>query len=160
VVVNKIDHPGARLTGWLIKHSFFKWLGASEEQLDFPVVCCSALAGFAANLAGIEAGKANMKPLFDAILRHVPARANDIDGPLQLQISALDYSSYVARLASEGFNAGIIRTGQLVHVLQGRDESNTSWFYVVFVQLRIAKITDQNRQESVASPTALPEGER
>ncbi len=125
VVVNKIDRPGAR-PDWVVNQTFdlFDRLGASEEQLDFPVVYCSALAGFAAEvLADIEAGKAkDMKPLFDAILRHVPARADDIDGPLQLQISALDYSSYVGKIGVGRIQRGRIRTGQLVHVLQGRDE--------------------------------------
>jgi GTP-binding protein len=125
VVVNKIDRPGAR-PDWVVNQTFdlFDRLGASEEQLDFPVVYCSALAGFAAEvLADIEAGKAkDMKPLFDAILRHVPARADDIDGPLQLQISALDYSSYVGKIGIGRIQRGRIRTGQLVHVLQGRDE--------------------------------------
>ena len=125
VVVNKIDRPGAR-PDWVVNQTFdlFDRLGAREEQLDFPVVYCSALAGFAAEvLADIEAGKAkDMKPLFDAILRHVPARADDIDGPLQLQISALDYSSYVGKIGIGRIQRGRIRTGQLVHVLQGRDE--------------------------------------
>ena len=125
VVVNKIDRPGAR-PDWVVNQTFdlFDRLGASEEQLDFPVVYCSALAGFAAEvLADIEAGKAkDMKPLFDAILRHVPARADDIDGPLQLQISALDYSSYVGKIGIGRIQRGRIRTGQLVHVLQGRDQ--------------------------------------
>jgi len=88
------------------------------------VVYCSALAGYASeDLNVIEAGKADtMKPLFDAILRHVPARAYDIDGPLQLQISALDYSSYVGKIGIGRIQRGRIRTGQQVLVLQGRDE--------------------------------------
>lgn len=125
VVVNKIDRPGAR-PDWVVNQTFdlFDRLGASEEQLDFPVVYCSALAGYAATeLIDIEAGTAkDMKPLFDAILRHVPARADDIDGPLQLQISALDYSNYVGKIGIGRIQRGRIKTGQLVHVLQGRDE--------------------------------------
>ncbi len=125
VVVNKIDRPGAR-PDWVVNQTFdlFDRLGASEEQLDFPVVYCSALAGYAATeLTDIEAGTAkDMKPLFDAILRHVPARADDIDGPLQLQISALDYSNYVGKIGIGRIQRGRIKTGQLVHVLQGRDE--------------------------------------
>ncbi len=125
VVVNKIDRPGAR-PDWVVNQTFdlFDRLGASEEQLDFPVVYCSALAGYAATeFADIEAGTAkDMKPLFDAILHHVPARADDIDGPLQLQISALDYSNYVGKIGIGRIQRGRIKTGQLVHVLQGRDE--------------------------------------
>jgi GTP-binding protein len=102
----------------------FDRLGANEEQLDFPVVYCSALAGFASEaLSDIEAGAAkDMKPLFDAILRHVPARADDIDGALQLQISALDYSNYVGKIGIGRIQRGRVRTGQLVLLLQGRDE--------------------------------------
>ena len=125
VVVNKVDRPGAR-PDWVVNQTFdlFDRLGASEAQLDFAVVYCSALAGYASeDLNGIEAGKADtMKPLFDAILRHVPARADDIDGPLQLQISALDYSSYVGKIGIGRIQRGRIRTGQQVLVLQGRDE--------------------------------------
>lgn len=125
VVVNKIDRPGCR-PDWVVNQTFdlFDRLGASEEQLDFPVVYCSALAGFASeDLAEIGAGKAtDMKPLFDAMLRHVPARADDIDGPLQLQISALDYSNYVGKIGIGRIQRGRIRTAQQVLVLQGRDE--------------------------------------
>ncbi|NCX21872.1 MAG: translational GTPase TypA [Betaproteobacteria bacterium] len=125
VVVNKVDRPGAR-PDWVVNQTFdlFDRLGASEAQLDFAVVYCSALAGYASeDLNVIEAGKADtMKPLFDAILRHVPARADDIDGPLQLQISALDYSSYVGKIGIGRIQRGRIRTGQQVLVLQGRDE--------------------------------------
>jgi len=125
VVVNKIDRPGAR-PDWVVNQTFdlFDRLGANEEQLDFPVVYCSALAGFASeSLSDIEAGAAkDMKPLFDAILRHVPARADDIDGALQLQISALDYSNYVGKIGIGRIQRGRVRTGQLVLLLQGRDE--------------------------------------
>ncbi|MGA1348601.1 MAG: translational GTPase TypA [Burkholderiaceae bacterium] len=125
VVVNKIDRPGAR-PDWVVNQTFdlFDRLGANEEQLDFPVVYCSALAGFASEtLSDIEAGAAkDMKPLFDAILRHVPARADDIDGALQLQISALDYSNYVGKIGIGRIQRGRVRTGQLVLLLQGRDE--------------------------------------
>ena len=125
VVVNKIDRPGAR-PDWVVNQTFdlFDRLGANEEQLDFPVVYCSALAGFASEvLSDIEDGAAkDMKPLFDAILRHVPARADDIDGALQLQISALDYSNYVGKIGIGRIQRGRVRTGQLVLLLQGRDE--------------------------------------
>lgn len=125
VVVNKIDRPGAR-PDWVVNQTFdlFDRLGANEEQLDFPVVYCSALAGFASEvLSDIEAGAAkDMKPLFNAILRHVPARADDIDGALQLQISALDYSNYVGKIGIGRIQRGRVRTGQLVLLLQGRDE--------------------------------------
>src|SRR3712207_4960152 len=94
VVVNKIDRPGAR-PDWVINATFelFDKLGATEEQLDFPVVYASALNGYASLDPNVREG--DMKPLFDAVLEHVPVRDDDPDGPLQLQISSLDYSSYV-----------------------------------------------------------------
>jgi GTP-binding protein len=124
VVVNKIDRPGAR-PDWVVSQTFdlFDRLGASEEQLDFPVVYASAVNGYALDslrdLPAAEAGQANMDPLFRAILKHVPARADDPDGPLQLQISALDYSSYVGRIGIGRINRGRIRTGQAVLILHG-----------------------------------------
>ena len=124
VVVNKIDRPGSR-PDWVVSQTFdlFDRLGASEEQLDFPVVYASAVNGYALDalrdLPQAEAGQANMDPLFRAILGHVPARADDPDGPLQLQISALDYSSYVGRIGIGRINRGRIRTGQQVTILHG-----------------------------------------
>ena len=132
VVVNKIDRPGAR-PDWVVSQTFdlFDKLGASEEQLDFAVVYASAVNGFAVErLADLPAGGVagpgdaaseglSMKPLFEAILKQVPAREDDPDGPLQLQISALDYSSYVGKIGIGRINRGRIRGGQPVTVLYG-----------------------------------------
>ena len=129
VVVNKIDRSGAR-PDWVVSQTFdlFDRLGASEEQLDFPVVYASAVNGYAldslSDLPAAEAGKCDMDPLFRAVLRHVPARADDPDGPLQLQISALDYSSYVGRIGIGRINRGRIRTGQSVLILHGDPASS------------------------------------
>jgi GTP-binding protein len=118
VVVNKVDRPGAR-PDWVVNHTFdlFDKLGATEEQLDFPVVYASALEGWATD----DLAKKNdtLKPLFDAILKHVPVRADDPDAPLQLQICSLDYSSYVGQIGIGRVNRGRIRPGQLVTVLNG-----------------------------------------
>ena len=132
VVINKIDRPGAR-PDWVVSQTFdlFDKLGATEEQLDFPVVYASAVNGFA--LARMEdlpedgvdgPGDAaseglSMAPLFDAILAHVPARADDIEGALQFQISALDYSSYVGKIGIGRVARGRVRTGQTVTVMYG-----------------------------------------
>ncbi len=132
VVVNKIDRPGAR-PDWVVNQTFdlFDKLGATEEQLDFPVVYASAINGFALERltdlpeAGVDGpGVAvslglSMKPLFDAILRQVPARSDDPEGPLQFQISALDYSSYVGKIGIGRIERGRVRTGQQVLVLYG-----------------------------------------
>ena len=120
VVVNKVDRPGAR-PEWVVNHTFdlFDKLGATEEQLDFPVVYASALQGWASNQPG-ETGT-DLKPLFEAILEHVPTRADDPEGPLQLQLCSLDYSSYVGRIGIGRITRGRIRSGQQVAVLHGPD---------------------------------------
>jgi len=94
VVVNKIDRPGAR-PDWVVDQVFdlFDRLGATEEQLDFPVIFTSAIEG----ISGLdhEAMSGDMQPLFETVVEKVPAPRVDGDGPLQMQISALDYSSYI-----------------------------------------------------------------
>ena len=118
VVVNKIDRPGAR-PEWAINATFelFDKLGATEEQLDFPVVFASALNGYSSLDATVREG--DMKPLFDAILRHVPAREDDQDGPLQLQISSLDYSSYVGKIGIGRITRGRVKALQDVIIMDG-----------------------------------------
>ena len=108
VVVNKVDRDGAR-PDWVVNNTFelFDKLGANEQQLDFPVVYASALQGWA-SLDSAQRGQ-DMRPLFETILERVPAPMDvDANGPLQLQISALDYSSYVGRIG-----VGRIRRGRL-----------------------------------------------
>lgn len=125
VVVNKIDRPGAR-PHWVVDQTFdlFDRLGATEEQLDFPVVYASGLAGYAVmDLDDAEAAAAaetpSMAPLFQTILDRVPARADDVDGPLQFQISALDYSSYVGRIGIGRINRGTLKGGEQVLLMHG-----------------------------------------
>jgi GTP-binding protein len=120
VVVNKVDRPGARCDE-VINATFdlFDKLGASEEQLDFPVVYASGLNGWASLKAG-EVGT-DMAPLFEAILQHVPAHAGDENAPLQLQIASLDYSSYVGRIGVGRVNQGTIRPATDVAVCEGVD---------------------------------------
>ena len=118
VVVNKVDRPGAR-SEWVVNQTFelFDRLGASEDQLDFPVVYASALNGYAS--LDPQTTGTDMRPLFETILASVPAPAGDPDGPLQLQISALDYSSYVGRLGIGRIRRGRVVPGQEVIVLSG-----------------------------------------
>ncbi|HEV3239029.1 MAG TPA: translational GTPase TypA [Casimicrobiaceae bacterium] len=121
VVVNKVDRPGARVE-WVVNQTFelFDKLGATEDQLDFPVVYASALHGYASR--DPRTPGTDMRPLFEAILERVPAPVGDVDAPLQLQISALDYSSYVGRLGIGRIRRGRIAPGQEVMVLQGSAE--------------------------------------
>jgi GTP-binding protein len=118
VVVNKVDRPGARAQ-WVVNQTFdlFDKLGATEEQLDFPVVYASALLGWAKN--DLQEKEENLKPLFNAILKHVPMRDENPDEPLQLQICSLDYSSYVGKIGIGRIRRGRIKAGQEVLVLQG-----------------------------------------
>jgi GTP-binding protein len=122
VVVNKVDRPGARAE-WVVNQTFdlFDKLGATEEQLDFPVIFASALQGWA-SVKHDEPGK-DMRPLFDAILENVPVREADPDGPLQLQICSLDYSSFVGRIGVGRVARGRIRSGQQVAVMHGPDST-------------------------------------
>jgi GTP-binding protein len=122
VVVNKVDRPGAR-PDWVVNQTFdlFDKLGATEEQLDFPVVYASALLGFAKK--DLEEQGVDMSPLFEAILEHIPVRDEDPDAPLQLQICSLDYSSYVGKIGIGRIRRGRLRAAQEVLVLNGPDAS-------------------------------------
>ncbi|MEW7850141.1 translational GTPase TypA [Massilia aurea] len=118
VVVNKVDRPGARAE-WAINQTFelFDKLGATDEQLDFPVVYASGLNGYAGLTEDVREG--DMKPLFEAILQHVPVRDDNPDGPLQMQVTSLDYSSYVGKIGIGRISRGRIKAGQDVIVLNG-----------------------------------------
>ena len=118
VVINKIDRPGAR-PDWVIDHTFdlFDKLGASEEQLDFPVVYASGLNGFAVRHEGDE--RTDMRPLFETILQHVPQPEVDEDAPLQMQVTSLDYSTYLGQLGIGRIRRGRVRTNQEVVVMYG-----------------------------------------
>jgi GTP-binding protein len=118
VVVNKIDRPGAR-PDWVMNHTFdlFDKLGATEEQLDFPVVYASALLGFAKNNLTDEA--TDLSALFEAILKYVPVRDENPDEPLQLQICSLDYSSYVGKIGIGRVRRGRVKPAQEVLLLNG-----------------------------------------
>src|SRR6201996_4904423 len=118
VVINKVDRPSARID-WVVNQTFdlFDKLGATEEQLDFPIVYASGLNGYAGLDPSIREG--TMRPLFEAILEHVPVRPADPDGPLQLQITSLDYSTYVGRIGVGRITRGRIKPGQQVVIRFG-----------------------------------------
>jgi GTP-binding protein len=112
VVVNKIDRTGAR-PDWAVDQTFdlFDRLGASDEQMDFPIIYCSAINGFAGLESDVSEG--DMTPLFETIVEHVSPPDVDVDGPFQMQVSALDYNSYT----------GVIGVGR---VTRGKLKSNTA----------------------------------
>jgi GTP-binding protein len=116
VVINKIDRPGAR-PDWVLNQTFdlFDRLGASDEQLDFPVVYASALNGYAGLDPDVREG--NMDPLFGAILRHVAPPAVDMDGPFQMRISQLDYNNYVGVIGIGRIERGTVKTNTAVTVV-------------------------------------------
>jgi GTP-binding protein len=125
VVVNKIDRPGAR-PGWVVDQTFelFDRLGATDEQLDFQVVYASALQGWA-SLQPDQKGE-NMNPLFDTVLKYVPLPPEDDAAPLQLQISTLDYNSYVGRIGIGRVRRGTIRAGRNVALRYGTEDRGTA----------------------------------
>ncbi|MCO6440463.1 MAG: translational GTPase TypA [Nitrococcus mobilis] len=113
VVINKIDRPQAR-PSWVLDQTFdlFAELGASDEQLDFPVVYCSALNGYASLTPAVRTG--DMTALFEIIRDHVPPPAVDPEGPFQMQVSALDYSSYVGLIGIGRIKRGRVWTNRSV----------------------------------------------
>ena len=120
VVINKVDRPGARCD-YVINATFelFDKLGATEEQLDFPVIYASGLNGYAGTDENVRSG--DMRPLFNAVLTHVPIRDDEIDAPLQLQISSIDYSNYVGKIGVGRIRRGKIKPGTDVVCINGPD---------------------------------------
>ncbi|CAG0940887.1 GTP-binding protein TypA/BipA [Gammaproteobacteria bacterium] len=116
VVINKVDRDGAR-PDWVLDQTFdlFDRLGATDQQLDFPVIYASALNGYAGRRADVRTG--DMTALFEAIVEHVPPPAVDVDGPLQLQVSSLGYDSYVGVLGVGRVTRGTITPNTAISVV-------------------------------------------
>ncbi len=116
VVINKIDRDGAR-PDWVVNHTFdlMDKLGATEEQLDFPVVYASALNGWAT--IDLSQKPNDMRALFETVLKHVPEPTGNPEESLQLQISALDYSTYVGRIGVGRVRRGKVKAGQDVMLM-------------------------------------------
>jgi GTP-binding protein len=116
VVINKIDRPGAR-PNWVLDQTFdlFDKLGATEEQLDFPVVYTSALNGYAGLTPDVRAG--DMTPLFETIVKYVVPPKVDPEGPFQMQVSSIAYSSYVGAIAIGRISRGKVKTNQQVVII-------------------------------------------
>jgi GTP-binding protein len=121
VVVNKIDRPGAR-PDWVVDQTFelFDKLGATDRQLDFPVIYCSALEGWAS--MDHTKREPDMRAMYEAILHHVPAPKSEPDAPLQLQISTLDYNSYVGRIGIGRIRRGTVKAGETIQLWNGTED--------------------------------------
>ncbi len=121
VVINKVDRPGAR-PDWVMDQVFelFDRLGATDEQLDFPVIYASALNG----VAGLEHDSLaeDMQPLFEMIVDKVPVPEVDRDGPFQMQVSALDYDSYIGVIGIGRISRGSLRPGQQVTIIDNKGD--------------------------------------
>ena len=131
VVINKIDRPMSR-PDWVIEQIFdlFDKLGASDEQLDFRVVYTSALLGFASLDADVKKG--DMTPLFDTIIKHVPEPAVDKTGAFQMQIMALDYSSFVGAIGIGRIKRGVVKKNMQVIVINA--SGNTRYAKITQLQ--------------------------
>ncbi|MGY6553267.1 MAG: translational GTPase TypA [Wenzhouxiangella sp.] len=116
VVINKVDRPGAR-ADWVLNQTFdlFDKLGATDEQLDFPVVYASGLNGYAGLDESVREG--DLTPLFEALVEHVPAPPVDPDGPFQMQVSTLSFSTYVGLIGIGRIRRGKVKTNQAVAVI-------------------------------------------
>ena len=139
VVINKVDRPGSR-PDWVIDQVFdlFDSLGATEEQLDFPIVYASALNG----IAGLEADELadDMTPLFEMIVDQVPAPDVDLEGPLQMQISALDYSSYLGVIGVGRVTRGTAKAGAQVKVVDSEGNSRNGKILKVMGYLGLERV--------------------
>jgi GTP-binding protein len=125
VVVNKIDRDGAR-PGWVVDQVFdlFDRLGASDAQLDFPIIYASALNGYAGLTEQVRSG--DMTPLFETIVAHCPPPPVDRSGPFQMQVSTLDYSSYVGAIAVGRIARGSVRRNQVVTLIKRDGDGHRS----------------------------------
>jgi len=130
VVINKVDRPGSR-PNWVVDQTFdlFDKLHATDEQLDFPIIYASGLNGWACmdlkDAPSNGGAAADMKPLFETVLTHVPTPPGSPDAPLQLQIAALDYSTYTGRLGVGRVLNGRIKPGMSVVVMNHEDQVAT-----------------------------------
>jgi len=139
VVINKIDREGAR-PDWVVDQTFdlFDRLGATEEQLDFPIVYCSALHGYAGATPDVRSG--DMTPLFEAIVQHCPPPPVNLEGPFQMQVSTLDYSSYLGAIAIGRIARGTLRRNASVVVLKRDGDQHRARIGQIFGFLGLQRV--------------------
>jgi GTP-binding protein len=138
VVVNKIDKPGSR-PDWVIDQVFelFDRLGATDEQLDFPIIYTSAVGGYAGFENNITEG--DMTPLFETIVKHCPVPDVDPDGPFQMQVSNLDYNSYVGAIAVGRVTRGTVKPNQQITVAKYDGEQQRAKIGLVYGYLGLER---------------------
>ncbi|UJF24473.1 translational GTPase TypA [Suttonella sp. R2A3] len=139
VVINKIDRPGAR-ADWVLDETFdlFDRLGATDEQLDFPIIYASGLNGYAGDNADIREG--DMTPLFEAIVEHVNPPQVDREKPFRMQVSSLDYSSYTGVIGVGRIERGSIKTNTPVKVVGREGDTRNARVLQIFKFLGLEKV--------------------
>ncbi|AXH63178.1 ribosome-dependent GTPase TypA [Providencia huaxiensis] len=145
VVINKVDRPGAR-PDWVVDQVFdlFVNLGATDEQLDFPIVYASALNG----IAGLEHENMaeDMTPLYEAIVEHVAPPAVDVDGPFQMQVSQLDYNSYLGVIGIGRIKRGVVKPNQQITVIDSEGKTRNGKIGKVLTHLGLERIDSQQAE--------------
>ncbi|MGL5953332.1 ribosome-dependent GTPase TypA [Providencia rustigianii] len=145
VVINKVDRPGAR-PDWVVDQVFdlFVNLGATDEQLDFPIVYASALMG----IAGLEHTDMaeDMTPLYQAIVDHVEPPKVDLDGPFQMQVSQLDYNSYLGVIGIGRIKRGVVKPNQQVTVIDSEGKTRNGKIGKVLTHLGLERIDSQQAE--------------
>ncbi|MTC42592.1 ribosome-dependent GTPase TypA [Providencia sp. wls1921] len=145
VVINKVDRPGAR-PDWVVDQVFdlFVNLGATDEQLDFPIVYASALNG----IAGLDHTDMaeDMTPLYEAIVEHVEPPAVDLEGPFQMQVSQLDYNSYLGVIGIGRIKRGTVKPNQQVTVIDSEGKTRNGKIGKVLTHLGLERIDSQQAE--------------
>ncbi|MBD2783781.1 ribosome-dependent GTPase TypA [Xenorhabdus sp. DI] len=157
VVINKVDRPGAR-PDWVVDQVFdlFVNLGATDEQLDFPIIYASALMGVAGN-EHTEMAE-DMTPLYQAIVNHVEPPKVDLDGPFQMQISQLDYNSYVGVIGIGRIKRGTVKPNQNITIIDSEGKTRNGKVGKVFSHLGLERIeSDKAEAGDIIAITGLGE---
>ncbi len=139
VVINKVDRDGAR-PHWVVDQVFdlFDRLGATDEQLDFPIIYASALSGYAMN--ELEEPRINMDPLFQAIVDKVKPPEVDLEGPFQMQISSLDYSSFVGAIGIGRITRGRVKTNMQICIVDSEGNKRNGKVLQVLGHLGLERV--------------------
>jgi GTP-binding protein len=139
VVINKIDRPGAR-PDWVVDQTFdlFDRLGATDEQLDFTIVYASALNGYAGLTPDVHGG--DMTPLFETVVKVVPAPAVDVNGPFQMQVSSLDYNSYVGVIGIGRISRGTVKTNTPLTIIDRNGKKRNARMLQIFGFLGLERV--------------------